>query len=76
MWRETMTRTMPHDIMPTTATCSDRIEQVARRQEGSAGQDVEADPNGRHDQQHGEQPNIESGRRRHFIRYDPRPYRR
>ena len=28
IWRETMTSTMPHAMMPTTATCSDRLKRL------------------------------------------------
>ena len=72
IWRETITRTMPHDMIPTTATCSDRLKRLRGVRKVPPGQGVEAEPDGRHDQQHGQQPDIQSGRHRHFVRNDPR----
>ena len=72
IWRETITRTMPQDMMPTTATCSDRLKRLRGGEEGSARQRVEAKPDGRHDQKHGEQPGIKPGGQRYFVRNKPR----
>ena len=67
MWRETITSTMPQAMMPTTATCSDRLKRLRGVRKMPPVSASKAEPDGRHDQQHGEQPDIESGRRRHFV---------